>query len=53
MKPVSLLKVLSIGVLAAGLAGCGKSEQQGTGELIVKIGSVAPLTGPAGASRQG
>ncbi|MBI5611451.1 MAG: branched-chain amino acid ABC transporter substrate-binding protein [Gammaproteobacteria bacterium] len=45
MKPVSVLKVLSIGLLAAGLVGCGKQETS-KGELIVKIGSVAPLTGP-------
>ncbi len=45
MKPVALLRLLSITVLAAGLVGCGKQEQP-KGELIVKIGSVAPLTGP-------
>lgn len=45
MKPASLLIFFSAAALAAGLAGCGKHEQP-KGELIVKIGSVAPLTGP-------
>jgi len=38
---------LSVAVLVAGLYGCGQQEQpKDSGDLIVKIGSVAPLTGP-------
>jgi branched-chain amino acid transport system substrate-binding protein len=47
MKPATTLKFLGAAVLAAGLYGCGQQEQpKDSGELIVKIGSVAPLTGP-------
>jgi branched-chain amino acid transport system substrate-binding protein len=44
-KPVSIAMVFA---LALALAACGKKEEAQTagGEVIVKIGSVAPLTGP-------
>lgn len=41
------LLVIGLGTLALTLAGCGKESDTTTdGELLIKIGSVSPLTGP-------
>lgn len=47
MKLVSRLSILGIVALAAGLGSCdSKDSSKDSNELIVKIGSAAPLTGP-------
>jgi branched-chain amino acid transport system substrate-binding protein len=47
MKSISILKIIGIAALTVGVQGCGQQEPpKGSSELIVKIGSAAPLTGP-------
>ena len=47
MKSVSCLKNIGVAALTIGLCGCGQqAPPKDSNELIVKIGSAAPLTGP-------
>ena len=41
-----LLTYLAIATLGVTLAACGKQSTDNANEIIVKIGSVAPVTGP-------